>query len=151
MKCPRCQHENLSHANFCLKCGTPLNGADLTARPYTDLKDENDGLRRSLIEALEQQTATSEILRVIASSPATALQPVMNVLAENAARLCASYDAEIFRLDGDVLRLVALHGPLAIPLGFVVSAIRGTITGRTVLDRQTVQVADVQAEAERCC
>ena len=69
-------------------------------------------------------------------------------MAESAARLCSSHDANIFRLDGDVLRLVAHHGPLTLPSGFVVSATRGTISGRAVLDRQTVQVADLQAEAE---
>ncbi|PYR44761.1 MAG: hypothetical protein DMF89_26960 [Acidobacteria bacterium] len=108
---------------------------------------ELEGRNRDLTVALDQQTATSEILRIIASSP-TDLQPVLDAMAESAARLCSSHDANIFRLDGDVLRLVAHHGPLTLPSGFVVSATRGTISGRAVLDRQTVQVADLQAEAE---
>ena len=62
-------------------------------------------------EALEQQTATAEILRVIASSP-TDLQPVMEAVAENAARVCGATDSAIFRLEGEFLRLVARHGPL---------------------------------------
>ena len=57
---------------------------------------ENVRLFQELKESLEQQTATSEILGVIASSP-TDVRPVLDVISENAARLCASTDAQIFR------------------------------------------------------
>ena len=70
---------------------------------------ENVRLFQELTEALEQQTATGEILRVIASSP-TDLQPVLDVVAESAARLCEADDALIRRLDGNVIRLVAHYG-----------------------------------------
>src|SRR5215813_10075642 len=59
--------------------------------------------KRQLTEALEQQTATSEILGAIASSP-TDLQPVLDVVAENAARLCEANDATINRIDGNTLQ-----------------------------------------------
>ena len=62
---------------------------------------ENVRLFNELKESLEQQTATSEILGVIASSP-TDIQPVLDVVAENAARLCEATDA-VIRLDGDDL------------------------------------------------
>jgi hypothetical protein len=58
-------------------------------------------------EALEQQIATSEILGVIASSP-TDIQPVLNVVAENAARLCDAKNSVISRLNGNVLRLIEI-------------------------------------------
>src|SRR5262249_20380769 len=67
---------------------------------------ENLRLFNALKESLEPQPATSEILRVIASSP-TDLQPVLDVVAESAARLCEADDALIRRLDGNVIRLVA--------------------------------------------
>ena len=63
---------------------------------------ENVRLFQELKESLEQQTATSEILGVIASSP-TDIQPVLDVVAENAARLCDATEAAIARLDGDVI------------------------------------------------
>ena len=68
------------------------------------LFQESQSRNRDLTEALEQQTATSEILGVIASSP-TDLQPVLDVVAENAARLCDADDALILRVEADVLHL----------------------------------------------
>src|SRR5262249_464885 len=65
-----------------------------------------------LKESLEQQTATSEILGVIASSP-TDIQPVLDTVAENAARLCEATDAQIRLVDGEVTRLAASFGTLA--------------------------------------
>ena len=70
---------------------------------------ENVRLFNELKESLEQQTATSEILGVIASSP-TDIQPVLDVVAENAARLCGATDAQIFRVEGDSTRRVATYG-----------------------------------------
>ena len=72
------------------------------------------GCFKGSTEALEQQTATSEILGVIASSP-TDIQPVLAVVAENAARLCDAKDAVIRRLDGDRLRVVATYGQCQCP------------------------------------
>ena len=72
---------------------------------------ENVRLFRQLNEALEQQTATSEILGVIASSP-TEIQPVLDAVAESAARLCSAKDALIRLVEGKLLRLVAHHGPI---------------------------------------
>src|SRR5262249_218016 len=72
---------------------------------------ENVRLFQELKEALEQQTATSEMLGVIGSAP-TDIQPVLDVVAENAARLCEAKDAVIWRVDGDMLQRVAVCGPM---------------------------------------
>jgi GAF domain-containing protein len=95
---------------------------------------------RELAEATEQQTATTEILRVIASSP-TDLQPVLDVVAENAARLCDADDALILRVEADVLRLIASYGPL--PTSQTRPISRQLVSGRAVIDRQTIHVHDI--------
>ena len=104
-----------------------------------------ESLRRELAEALEQQAAASEILRVIASSP-TDLQPVLNVVVENAARLCDSNDAQLRLVDESVLRLAASYGPLPVPE--VVPISRQTVSGRAVTDRQMIHVPDLEPERE---
>src|SRR5262249_16801917 len=121
-------------------------------RLFTELQEKNRALTQAhaqATEALEQQTATAEALRVISTSPSTA-QPVLDIMAASAARLCDAYDCEIYRVDGDVLRLVAHHGPSPSgPVGqFVVPMVRGTIGGRSVLERRTIHVPDFQAAAE---
>ncbi|HWP56938.1 MAG TPA: GAF domain-containing protein [Candidatus Acidoferrales bacterium] len=113
---------------------------------YAHLEQRVKDRTRELSEALEQQTATSEILRVISSSP-TDIQPVFAAVAASAARLCEAYDAAIFRVDGDRLRLVVHHGPIsAHAVGDGPPMVRGTPPGRAVLDRQTIHLADAQAE-----
>ena len=116
----------------------------------TRLLQELQTRNRDLSEALEQQTATSEILRVIAGSP-TDIQPVLDVVAENAARLCEASDAQIVRVDDDVLRVIASHGAMAVPLSVRVEGVpirRDNVVGRAVLDRRTVHVEDLAAEVD---
>jgi GAF domain-containing protein len=101
---------------------------------------ENVRLFNETREALERQTATSDILRVISTSPTDA-QPVFETIAANAARLCAARDAQVLRVDGDVLRLVAAYGSPSMPAVRPIS--RGHAVGRAVIDRETIHVRDM--------
>ena len=110
---------------------------------------ENVRLFQELKESLEQQTATSEILGVIASSP-TDIQPVLDVVAKSAARLCGSYDAQIYRVETDLVRKVASYGviPTARAVGETRPVARGTVTGRAILDRQIIHIQDMMTERD---
>jgi GAF domain-containing protein len=151
-----------------LREGTPIGVFILThseVRPFTEkqielvetfadqaviaienvrLFDEVQGRTAELTESLEQQTATSEVLSVISSSP-TDVQPVFDAIALSAARLCEAFDVVVFTVDGNILRLVAHHGALPasdVPLH------RGTVGGRTVIERRVIHSRDLQAEVD---
>ena len=113
---------------------------------YAGLERKVDERTAALKTALEQQTAISEILRVISASP-TDVQPVMDAVAERAAILCDAPSAQVLLLaDDGALHIMAscVRGDLpAIPAGYVVALDRGMITGRCVLEGRTVHHADV--------
>jgi signal transduction histidine kinase len=144
MKCPRCQQDNPSEAKFCLECGTPFTRSDSDDPQLGSYMD----LRRALSEAVDQQTATSGILRVISDSPSD-VQPVLDTVVAHASRLCSARDAQIFRREGEQLRLVAHYGPIPTgPVGeFTMPLSRGTINGRAVLEQRRLQVSDLRAES----
>jgi len=111
-----------------------------------ELEQKLEARTHELAEALEQQTATSEILGLIAASP-TNIQPVLQAVAESACRICEAYDSVIRLCEGELLRVRAHHGP--IPVDFVGSPIgRGWVTGRAFVDREPVHVHDLQAAAD---
>ncbi|MEQ1956311.1 GAF domain-containing protein [Mesorhizobium yinganensis] len=105
------------------------------------LFDELQARNREITEALERQTATGAILRVIAQSP-TVIQPVLEAVAESAARLCDAYDATIYLLRDEWLAVGAHHGPIPIDTkGLPIR--RDVVTGRAMLDREAIHVHDL--------
>jgi GAF domain-containing protein/anti-sigma regulatory factor (Ser/Thr protein kinase) len=119
-------------------------------RLFTELQEKNTALTRAhaqVTEALEQQTATGDILQVIAGSP-TDVQPVLDAVTRSAARLCEAYDAVLMSLEGERMRPVAHHGPIPLPMVLEWPLGRGTLYGRSMLERRVMQVLDIQAEGE---
>jgi signal transduction histidine kinase len=121
----------------------------MTARlreSYATLEQKVEDRTRELSESLEQQTATAEILRVISSSP-TDIQPVLDAVAESAARICAANDAIISLVEGDHIRRVAHFG--TIPFGAAETPLtRGSVVGRAALERRTIHVQGDLDESE---
>ena len=106
-------------------------------------------LTRELNEAREQQTATSEVLQVISSSPGD-LQPVFASMLENAVRICDATFGNIYRWDGEALHIVATHNT---PAAFADDRRRSPYRpypqspiGRMVADKTVAHIRDVTAE-----
>jgi two-component system, NtrC family, sensor kinase len=124
-------------------------------RLFTELQDKNRSLTEAhaqVTEALEQQTATSEILRVISASP-TDVQPVFETMAANALRLCNAATSAVFRFDGELIHLAALihfsqESAAAVRRTFPMPAGRGSAAGRAVLTRSIAQITDVRVDPD---
>jgi GAF domain-containing protein/DNA-binding response OmpR family regulator len=107
-------------------------------------------LTHKLSEALKQQAATSEVLRVISSSPGE-LEPVFNTVLANATRICEAKFGTLFLREGDALRVVAMHNtPAALaelrrrdPL---IHPGPETSLARSIASKQVVQVADIKTD-----
>ena len=113
---------------------------------------ENVRLFNETKEALEQQTATSEILRVISSSP-TDLQPVFDTIAEHAMRLCSALHGVVLRFDGELIHLVALanasaEGGDALRRAFPTPPGRHTSASRAILTGATIHIPDVHNDPD---
>jgi len=105
---------------------------------------QNARLFNETREALERQTAISEILRVISDSPSD-VQPVLDAVAIRAARICDAKVVDIVLREGESLRVAATFGELGRPLGMLVPLNRETVMGRSIVDGKPVQVADLQS------
>jgi GAF domain-containing protein len=110
-------------------------------RLFEDVQKRTD----DLTESLEQQTAIGEILRVISNSPSD-VQPVLDSVAEHAARICEAQIVDIFLVENDMLRDAASFGDLGRPP--VMKLDRSTVSGRSVCDLQPVHIADLHSASE---
>ena len=113
MRCPRCERENPSHARFCLECGAPVTATYDGGPPPASYSD----LQRALAEALEQQTATADVLRVISNSPDD-VQAVFDAVARSAARLCRAQGLIVFQVQSGMIEPVAAAGASPEALAF---------------------------------
>src|SRR5574341_874706 len=110
---------------------------------------ENVRLFNETKEALEQQTAISEVLRVISGSP-TDVKPVLEAVAVRAAKICDASDARVILAEGHSLKHVAGFGdvPMPVEIGGTFPLDRGTVTGRAVIECAPVHVTDMAAEPQ---
>jgi signal transduction histidine kinase/putative methionine-R-sulfoxide reductase with GAF domain len=121
-------------------------------RLFTELQEKNRALTQAhaqVSEALEQQTATADILRVISSSP-TDVQPVFDTIAERSVRLCNGLLGGVYRFDGELIHFVAHHNWTAEGLQTVQRVYprvpsRETQVSAAILDGAVVEVRDFDA------
>jgi len=118
-------------------------------RLFTELQASN----RDLAEALQQQTATAEILRVISRSPTDA-QPVFDEIAENAVRLCSGQFSAVFRFDGELIHFVAYNNFSSDALEamrriYPAAPHRAVTVGtRTILEQRVIQSSDIDGDPD---
>jgi len=148
MRCPRCQQENLASQKFCGECGTPLRHTNASGSPGASFAE----LERAQTEALGQQTATSEILRVISSSP-TDVAPVFATIIRSAVQLSGARRGALLRFDGELVHLVAHHNQPAEALASLERAYpmrpgRAQVSGRAILSRAVAEIHDVRSDPE---
>ena len=120
-------------------------------RLATGLHEQLERNKRELNEALQQQAATSEVLRLISAAPGD-LKRVFAVILESATRLCQANFGTLYLVEGDFCRAVAMHNAPPAFTAFRSREPLAPITGTTVLARvaktkRTIQVADMAAEA----
>ena len=115
------------------------------------LFDEVQARTRELSESLEQQTATSEVLQVISSSP-TDIQPVFDAILQTAGRLCESEYACFFKLQDGTYHLAGSNNAKADYIKYLsehpISVDRGTVVGRAAIERRTVHIPDCLTDPE---
>ena len=118
----------------------------------SEVQAKNRALKRQLSEALEQQTATSEVLGIISSSPGE-LEAVFEAILANAVRLCGAKFGNLWLYDDDVFRISATHGAPPQYREFlrrepVIRAAPDNNFGRMLKTRRAVQVEDLRAETK---
>jgi signal transduction histidine kinase len=147
MKCPRCQQDNpVPDAQFCPRCGAPVTQAEASSPPAVSFAD----LQRALREALNQQTATAEILGVLSASP-TQVQPAFDAIVASAVRLCDGVHGAILRVDGNTIDHVAQFGHETAVLEEIrrhfpqlIDDARPSSPLRAIRERRVVEVTDTE-------
>ena len=121
-------------------------------QPFADLREQLDNRSRELNEAREQQIATADVLKVISRSP-TDVQPVFDMIAESARRLCDGQFCFVYRFDGQLLHFVAHHSltPEVLEMNrraFPAPPSRRSAAARALLERGFVQIPDINADPD---
>jgi GAF domain-containing protein len=115
-----------------------------------ELEQKLEARTRELAEALEQQTASSEVLQVISSSPGE-LGPVFSTILANAVRICGAKLGNLWLREGDSFRIAATHGAPPAYADYlyrepVIHPTPGTAIGRVATTKQVAHIADVRTE-----
>src|SRR5262245_12707317 len=131
---------------------TPTDPAAALRKRIAALEQELVAERRRSSTAVEQQTATAEILQIIAGSPVD-LEPVAQAIADSAFRLCECTIAGVLRFDGQLIHWVAGRGTseaaeTALQSFWPRPPDPMTLTGRTILARHSVHVQDAESDPD---